>query len=198
MDYRVEFSRQNLRREAQVFQEVDFRGGHDPSHLHRKLSRQLTQLGYQIVEENLSIARRPIGDGIGDVLGVLHGVVTTPIPNAGVITYGLMNRQHVRSVSCESHLRVAMTGEYYPQERHLNLSVMVAGRLSMYEDAPDKIWRSKKAEWMHPQAQETISALMNKLAQDVMAVVAFTRAQVSVASEYDTSVQMKPLGGQTS
>jgi len=177
MDYRIAYSRQNLLQGADYFQEIDIDDQLDPGELHRKLSRQLTQLGYQVADENMGILRRPIGEAVGDVLSVLHGVATAPFPNAGIVLYGMLKSQHVRNIWYESHIRISVIGEYYPQERRSNLSALVAGKLEVIEQIPQDVIRKEKTRWLLPHAQQALPNLSAKLSGDISLVAAFLRDQ---------------------
>jgi hypothetical protein len=182
MDYRIAYSRQNLLVGADSFSEIDIDDELDPGELHRKLSRQVTQMGYQISDENMGILRRPIGEAVGDVLCVLHGVATFPYANAGVVVYGMLKNQQPRNIWYETHLRVCINGEYYPMERRSNLSALVSGKVDVIERIPEEVVRKEKARWLFPEAQQALPNLKAKLSSDTSFVADFLRSQRSTRS----------------
>ena len=183
MDYRILFSRQKLRDGSDFFQEIDVDDSFDPGEMHRKLSRQVTLLGYQIAEDNIGIMRRPLGDAVGDVFSVLHGVTTTAVANAGIVVYGLTQKQYLRNVWYESHVRIGMSGEYYPSERRSNLSILLSGQVASLERVPEEVARKEKGRWLFPPAQQAYGQLRYKLGQDLSAVAVAVRAQLPLRRE---------------
>jgi len=126
-DYRIAYSRQNLLREAHVFREVDLAGRYDPGEFHRKMSRNLTSLGFQLADENLGIVRRSVAD-VGDVLGIMHGYSAVQVPDAGHAIYGLFKNRLTYPARIESHIKVSMYGETRG-DSFSNLTVLITGRL---------------------------------------------------------------------
>lgn len=68
-DPRQKYSRQELRRNFPVVEEIDVQGNYHPAEVTRKVSRLMTRLGMHITEENTDIRKNPVGQATGETFG---------------------------------------------------------------------------------------------------------------------------------
>lgn len=176
MDYRIEFSRQNLKRNATLFAELQIKGPHDPAGLHRRISQRVTALGYQILDENLGIVKRPIGTTIGDVFGILHAGGQITVPHAGIVAVGLLNRHQRFGARLAQEIRVAQFGETQVEQgpgTHADLSVIVGGRIDCFAQTPAKY----SGIQYFPELLEAQALSRTSLAHNVKQLIDFLKAE---------------------